>query len=134
MKRALTRPGQTWHLVLSFVPTASEIEDCARISQDLPWLPKLGAGVETLFRDLRQRGLAVVACGDESEALGLQGLVRGSRLSAQVCKGRRAQGRGCAGERCREAPAQVGGRRPRRVVIRPRRPVVVPRQRRHPTW
>jgi hypothetical protein len=90
VKHALTRPGQTWHLVLSFAPTANEIEDCARISQDIPWLPKLGAGVETLFRDLRQRGLAVVACGDESEALGLKVAIRGSRLSGHVCKGRRA--------------------------------------------
>ncbi len=90
LKHALTRPGQTWHLVLQFVPTADEIEDVSRISQDIPWLPKLGRGVETLFRDLRQRGLAVVACGDEGEALGLKVALRGSRLSGHVCKGRRA--------------------------------------------
>jgi hypothetical protein len=35
VKSALTRPGQTWHLVLRFVPSTNEIEDCARISQDL---------------------------------------------------------------------------------------------------
>ncbi len=90
VKHALTRPGQTWHLVLQFAPTANETEDYARITQDLPWLPKLGAGIETLFRDLRQRGLAVIACRDEWEALRLQGLIRGSRLSTHVSKGRLA--------------------------------------------
>ncbi len=83
--------GSGWRLVLKFRRSRDEEGDCQAISCALPWIFRIEGSVWAVS-DLRERGLAVIECGDEGEARRLFGEVRGFKVSVSVfdARGRRA--------------------------------------------
>src|SRR6478609_11053813 len=79
------RAAGLWRLELRFRATQDEEADYSYFSPSLPWLRELGCrDRSSLCEDLRQRGVAWVACDRAQEAARLLSEVSGERVTARA--------------------------------------------------